>query len=381
METYLEIASIGFADDLSTFSESWFHHWTKHEWIRAFFWAHSGDINVIKTEYIISDASKEDPRWLYSIDGSSAIVPSPPSTVFRFLGIFTSMDLNWSKQAFLMEKSIIDWGLNVKKSEISSIKTLETYKIYLLPRLELGLTFANISMKTCKRWSRRILKTIMSADSHPAELATKLSTSAFSFLTNCPLILERKNANQLRELIYCLNSEISHAGLTSWARIYNLRKSYRLDSLYKTHLYKHYRFSRHAELIEYWHKQGVCISNSTTSILLWIPKIKDLTEFLRTASSQVTIFTDGSSDKSSTISGIGIYAVDKADSSTSSLALPILSYGNNYLAELAALTLAVKAIPPDSLITIYSDSLSSIASVNKPRLLNGNLFGLLVAVG
>jgi len=47
------------------------------------------------------------------------------------------------------------------------------------------------------------------------------------------------------------------------------------------------------------------------------------------------------------------------------VALPILSYGNNYLAELAALTLAVKAIPNDRKVTIFSDSLSSIASVKK----------------
>ena len=40
---------------------------------------------------------------------------------------------------------------------------------------------------------------------------------------------------------------------------------------------------------------------------------------------------------------------------------------DNYLAELAALTLAVMAIPQDRKINIFSDSLSSIASINKPN--------------
>src|SRR5689334_16061328 len=109
---------------------------------------------------MISDAIHGDSRWLHSIDGKSAIVPSSPSTIFRFLGIFTSMDLNWSKQSFLMENVIIEWSHRVKKSEISSLKALETYRLYLLPRLELGLTYANIQEKTCNRWTRRIIKTI-----------------------------------------------------------------------------------------------------------------------------------------------------------------------------------------------------------------------------
>jgi hypothetical protein len=218
--------------------------------------------------YIISDATKDDPRWLYSIDGKSAIIPSTASSTFRFLGIFTSMELKWSKQIFLMEKAIIDWGYQVKNSEISSIKVRETYKLLLLPRLDLGLTFANIPQRKCNQWSRRIIRSILSADRHPTELVTKLSVSAFSNLTNTPLILERKYANQLRELVYCLNSHESHAGQSTWARIYNLTRSYRLNDLYKVHLYKKYRLYRYAPLIEYWRKYEVRLSNPNAGILL-----------------------------------------------------------------------------------------------------------------
>src|SRR5579864_1393484 len=108
---------------------------------------------------------------------------------------------------------------------------------------------------------------------------------------------------------------------------------------YKHHLYKRYKHSRHATLIEYWRKVGVYLDNPNAGILPWTFKITQLVEFVRLASFQVLIFTDGSSDKSSSISGIGIYALNMEDSSTCSLALPILTYGNNYLAELAALTL------------------------------------------
>ena len=253
----LDIASIGFADDLTTFSETWLHHWAKHQWIRTFFTIHCHEINVLKTIYIISDAIKDDSRWLYSIDGKTQIKPSPSNTNFRFLGIHTNLNLSWAKQSYIMEATIINWCKSIRKSEISSLKAQEAYKIYLLPRLDLGLTFADIPVKTCNRWTRRVLRTILSADFHPTELSSKLSANAFSDLTNCPFFLDRKYSNQLKELIYNLNSPASHAGLSTSARIYNLTKNYNMGSLYVRRLLQKYKTHRFASLIEYWKKNDV----------------------------------------------------------------------------------------------------------------------------
>ncbi len=94
----LTIPSLGFADDLSVFSEDWTSCWAQHEWVRHFLFGHNADINNSKTLLVISDASEDDPRWLHSVDGQSAICPVPPSTTFRFLGVHTNMNLEWKTQ-------------------------------------------------------------------------------------------------------------------------------------------------------------------------------------------------------------------------------------------------------------------------------------------
>src|ERR1700722_13531614 len=93
-------------------------------------------------------------------------------------------------------------------------------------------------------------------------------------------------------------------------------------------------------------------SNPKAGTLFYTTRLLELTNFLASQTSNFYLFTDGFTEKSSIVSGMGIYAWDGFSSNSFHLPLPILSYGNNYMAELAALSLAT--------ITIYSDSLSSI---------------------
>src|ERR1700722_13177095 len=92
------VASSGYADDMIIYAESWRGIWAMHEWVREFCRAHYFKINSDKCRYIISDWRNNDPRWLYSVDGKNAIIPKGPDTVFRYLGIWISMSLDWQKQ-------------------------------------------------------------------------------------------------------------------------------------------------------------------------------------------------------------------------------------------------------------------------------------------
>ena len=85
----LVVSSCGYAD-LITFAETW--------------------RDKAKCRYIISDWRDNDARWLPSVDGLAKILPQPPSTQFRYLGLWLSMSLDWSKQIqtlnrFVMEKA------------------------------------------------------------------------------------------------------------------------------------------------------------------------------------------------------------------------------------------------------------------------------------
>ena len=91
----LIISSTGYADDTLIYCESWKEIWMMHEWMRDFCHAHGFQINAKKSKYIISDCKgAQDPRWLPSVDG----VPLSSSEQFRYLGLWISMDLKWTKQ-------------------------------------------------------------------------------------------------------------------------------------------------------------------------------------------------------------------------------------------------------------------------------------------
>jgi len=356
----LVIPSLGYADDLSVIAEHWSDCWAQHEWVLSFFSAHNQDLNAKKTMFIISDATENDPRWLYSVDRQSAIRPLPSSTIFRFLGIYTNINLDWKKQIAKMASAITLWGNKVLSTGISSLKVLETFKMTLLPRLDLGLSFANIPLPKCNRWSRQILRYVLSADHHPRNLIPSISLAAFADLVGCPSIYERLQGNQLKELLYNLNSD-SYAGLSTRSRLEQLtdKKHEWGVNLYGFRLTKRYKLSRFAALIEYWRRQEVKLVSPPCHTSYYLDKLQN---FILPTDRELLLFTDGSSIKSNTISGTAVVARDMGGATLAKIGIPILSYGNNYLAELAALTFAAKLAPNLTRCTIYSASLSSILS-------------------
>ena len=106
----LRVASLGYADDTLTLNESWEDQWMSHEWVRDFCHAHNFRLNPSKCKYIISNFyGPSDGRWLWSVDGMEKIHPLPSSETFRYLGLWLSMDLDWSKQIHILNKCVMDW--------------------------------------------------------------------------------------------------------------------------------------------------------------------------------------------------------------------------------------------------------------------------------
>lgn len=352
----VRVASLGFADDLMTFAESWSSVFTSHEWVLAFFEAHSGEINSNKTVYVISDAIPNDNRWL-RCPGSDPIRPKPPNTTFKYLGLFLNIELGWEKQISVMKACLAEWLGIVQKSGISAVKVFETFKVILLPKLDLGLTFATIPDFFLKSWSRSILRTIFVADGWPGDRVRSLSLEAFSDLVDTPLLQERYWGNKLLSLAYDLNAWTTTAGLTTRVRLGTLtgvNQSHNL-SLYNIHLSKRYNISRFAKVIEFFRSHDCLLICPPSESDLFDRLVQEARSFLAHAIPPLQIFTDGSSVPGEPLSGVGVVVWDGQGQVIHSLGFSLVSYGNNFFAEIVGVTVAA-LIAPFCAVEIVTDS-------------------------
>ena len=100
-------------------------------------------------QYFISDYKGQDPRWLPSVDGTEKIIPLPPSKSFRYLGLWISMNLTWTTQIQLLNKLVMDWRWRAITARVDPAQLKTSVTEFLLPKMELGLRFANITGKMC----------------------------------------------------------------------------------------------------------------------------------------------------------------------------------------------------------------------------------------
>ena len=240
-----------------------------------------------------------------------------------------------------MKHIINDWIITIKNARISAIKALEVYKTVLLPKLDLGLTFACISKKIRNIWSRRIIRTILACDYLPSILATSLSVEAFSDLVDSPLIGERYWGNRLKDLIYNLNAKWTYAGLSTHSRLGSLTNKEQSNhlNLYEKRLTKKYALSRYAATIEFFRINDVKLVNPAPGIGQIYSHVKYITKELR-GQNDLSIFTDGSTMKNRPYSGVGICVQDNLGNPLLEYGFPVLTYGNNLHAELAGLLVA-----------------------------------------
>jgi hypothetical protein len=368
LQENLILASLGFADDLTIVADSWEDIFAMHLWVLEFLEIHGGDLNASKTVYLISDAQDNDSRWLPTLDGMQAICPTRSDTPFRYLGIYVNMDLTWEKQISIISLLILDWGSKIGKSGISAMKALETYKTILLPKLDLGLTFATIDQKTLAAWSRKILRYIFRCDHRPTNLLTSMSIEGFSELTNCALISERYWNNHLKEFVYNLNSPTTLAGQSTYARLHSLLNKDQRNgmSLYSIKLTKRYRISRFAEMIQHFRKSQVLIITPPDGIKIAYEHVQNILGLIN-ENKNIRIFTDGSTFPGNNTSGVGIHIEDIKGNEIGNYSFAVISNGDNFHAELVGLTIAAWAGRKMNSCEIYTDSQASMTLINTTK--------------
>ena len=104
----------------------------------------------------------------------------------------------------------------------------------LLPRMELGLLYAEVTEKICTAWTSTIVETI----AWRMATASSISRHGFCLLSGIPYLWFRAQTIKITELLVDLNTRNCAAGATTRSRLRALRpKSSTSDILlyYRTH--------------------------------------------------------------------------------------------------------------------------------------------------
>src|SRR6185503_17394254 len=145
-----------------------------------------------------------DNRWLWSVDGRAKITPIGSSEFFRYLGVWLSMDLNWSKQIQILEKVIKDWRWKAFRAQIDVAQLRAAFTEYLWPKLESVLLYATIPKKVYLSWMSIVIETFGKRGG--MNTVHTLNRCAFCVLADIPHIWLRAQTARTTELIVYLNS-------------------------------------------------------------------------------------------------------------------------------------------------------------------------------
>ena len=356
-----------------SYTESWSQQWMMHEWVRDFCHAHGATINAKKTKYIISNwRGENDPRWLSSVDGLEQIVPLPSSHQFRYLGLWLSMDLCWNIQRQQINNQIMNWRwkANIAKANPAQLKS--SILEWLFPRLEIGLIHANVTKKMCEAWMSTIVETL-SRLGGMSTLRT-INREAFCVLSGIPDLWTHINTIRATELLVNLNTTFCLSGRSTLARFCSFMGKGVNDAVeaiqeFDTKGAFYCRAgNRITSTLQFLKNNGFSIVNRGLTSDLPGKFTKNIRTVLSNAQAKsVIVYTDGSTKPYGKYanSGCGVVITDPNHKLLFEGGMTLRSDGNNFMAELAAASCVIKALPPTVSATLRIDSKATIGALSK----------------
>jgi len=392
-EDKLCIASCGFADDLITFAQSNVAATRMHEWTRTFFGLHAIKINAIKTKYFCVN---HPGAMLRSVCGRHTITARPPSESFRYLGIKLNVDLDWTDEISRLRGIVWRARNAILDHRMELAPAVDAIRAYVVPCLELGLQLIPLSTKNVKllvQWSE-LLRSAALASVHSAG---NISKAGFNVLTGIPdltLLAQALRASALYQRL-CLGPTVLLP--TTACRLASIHPTGTLAAALSgtpppgfNPNSESTRWNRAActlwgprrcPLRLKWNKHfedpairlpEVSKPSGTDALqdvdLSWNPRVDPNRLFATTDPCAYTVFTDGSTPREGAgPSGYSAVIFNDADltSPPTILGSWLKCSGNNFLAELCALVAAIKAVPSQANVKIYSDSLSCVQAIDR----------------
>jgi hypothetical protein len=217
-EKGLTISSIGYADDTIIVSDTEQGIRRLHQWTMEFFQAHHFSLNTQKTLFVSSDSAAGN---LCSTSQSEVIKVQSSGTSFRYLGLILNIDLKWDKQEESMTKQIRAAVRRIVAYQLDFLATITTIREMLLPKLELGLKFAKITTRRMESWDHLIRGCLIGTMNASKSTKWSLATTAVEMVTEIPKISKLRTIIRTTELMQRANGShlADPSAETFWADI------------------------------------------------------------------------------------------------------------------------------------------------------------------
>src|SRR5271156_6961531 len=150
------------------------------------------------------------------------------------------------------------------------------------------------------------------------------------------------------------------------------------DLFHKDTKINHRKKNRLADTVKWMKKFELQITDKGKDKSDIIEKINNLSQTLRNNTNpnqHILAYTDGSTEtrkRKSQNSGYGIQVTTNSHIPVSSGGGAVRSDGNNFVAEMAAATVVIKALSPDRTLTLYIDSMVAIQALARDLCQNEN---------
>lgn len=409
-DTELGYASTAYADDLTIFSESWDKIQSAHHFVCEFFAAHRFEFNTEKTHFSYIPYNADRPKSLCSVaeyvqmkrqlaitgmitNMQSSIIARPPNEPFRHLGTYITLTLDWTKQKDIISQAIAHFNGSLKHHHIDLLMASNAYREYLLPKIELGLTHAEIDEKQLQAWTTTILRGITKAAN--TRQGYSIKQSAMLSVCNIQSLLDFRQTIIATELMVSLNSQcIIPSTRAAWHRVRVAARIQSDDLIAMVYTFQATMINRYARNLialrdtglrmrmnpsPWWTEHSKIVATRTDlSPIQYMESIASterlhntiikLAETRTQQTTPQTIYTDGSTKPRGTAPNSGFAACWKGqDDRMHCTSGGLRTDRNNYLAEMAGILAALIIAPSNSEVIIKSDSQAAIATLSRKK--------------
>ena len=215
----------------------------------------------------------------------------------------------------------MNWRWRALAQKIDPAMLANTVTEYLLPKIELGLLFANgISDQMCRSWTRTIIDTLAATANMTKTITRLMSVEATCCLAGIPDIGLRMQTLRITEFFLLINSSNCISGKTTLARLCALKhkSSAQMEQVLQQLFDKdtkinHRKENRLGDTVKWMKNLSLHITEKGEDKSDIPEKINNLAQVLHHSTKpnqHILVYTDGSTEtrkRKSKNSGYGIY--------------------------------------------------------------------------